>query len=132
MIAPTEHFDAEAQRAAFLVETALEVRALSDTVNYLQGILSHKRSILKAALEATGHKSSTKLIPGVTLKLMPSHTLVCSCHGDDAMACPSVRVGVAVPLEIRVNGTYLSVDFASEYSTPIEPYDGPAPAERAA
>jgi len=130
--ARTEHFDAEQQRAAFLADTALEVRFLNDTVHYLQGILSHKRSILKAALEATGHKSSTTLIAGVTLKVMPSYTLVCSCHGDDAMACPSVRVGVAVTLEIRVNGTYLSVDFASEYSTPIEPYDGPAPAERAA
>ena len=132
MTARTEHFDAEQQRVAFLADTALEVRFLNDTVHYLQGILSHKRSILKAALEGTGHKSSTTLIAGVTLKLMASQTLVCSCHGDDAMACPTVRVGIAVPLELRASGSYLSVDFDAEYATPIELYDGPAPVERAA
>ena len=132
MMPNTEHFDEAQQRAAALADAAFEVRFLTDTINYLQGIVAHKRSILKGAVEQLGQKSSTKLVPGVTLKLTPFEILVCSCHKDDAMACPAVGAGVPVSFEIRVNGTYLGIEYGDEYTLPLEQYDGPAPLERAA
>jgi hypothetical protein len=131
-MARTEHFDESQHQTAMLADTALEVRFITDTINYLQGIVAHKRSILKAALEHRGHKSSTTLIDGVTLKLKPYEIRICTCHHDDAMACPGVLAGVPTSFEIRVNGTYLSIEFENDSWTPIEPYGEPAPLERAA
>jgi hypothetical protein len=128
----TEHFNEEQHHAAALADTAIEVRFLTDTIHYLQGILSHKRGILKAALEARGHKSSTTLVRGATLKLTPFEVPVCTCHWDDALACPAVLAGVPTSFEIRVNGTYLSIDFDADFLSPIEPYDGPAPVDHTA
>jgi hypothetical protein len=132
MIERTEHFNEEQHRAAVHADTALEVRFLSDTINYLEGILAHKRSILKAALEMTGHKSSTTLVRGATLKLKPFEIAICTCHWDDALACPAVLAGVPTSFERQMSGTYLSIEFDSDFQSPIVPYDGPAPLEHAA
>lgn len=131
-MASTEYFDEEQRRAAELEDAALEVRFLTDTIHYLQGIVAHKRSILKAALESRGQKSSTTLVRGATLRLVPFEIPVCTCHHDDALACPAVLAGVPTSFEIRVNGTYLTIDFDRDFTSPIEPYDGPAPLEQAA
>ena len=131
-MARTEHFDEDQHQAAALADAALEVRFLTDTINYLEGIVAHKRGILKAALEARGHKSSTTLMRGATLKLTPFEIPICICHRDDALACPAVLAGVPTSFEVRVNGMYLSIDFDCDFPSPIEPYDGPAPLEQAA
>lgn len=107
-----------------LREIAIELRAIEDTLDYLDGIRSHKRAILRGALEAKGQRSSETIVRGVRLALLPFEILVCTCHGLSAGACPSVLGGLAVAFETRVNGDYLRVTFDADFPRqPVPRFD---------
>jgi len=72
-----------------LIAVAAEVEELSDTISFLVAWRSHQRAVLRGALEATGHKSSSTLVPGKKIGLSPRKVLVCSCHEFVPYACPN-------------------------------------------
>jgi hypothetical protein len=105
----------ERARADALREVAIELRAIEDTLDYLEGIRSHKRAILRGALEAKGQRSSETIVRGVQLALSPFEIIVCTCHGQSVGACPTATTGQPVIFETRVNGDYLSVRFGADF-----------------
>jgi hypothetical protein len=92
-----------------------EVQLLDDTIDYLIGWRAHRRSQLKGVLAALGQKSTSKLVRGVTLKLVPYETLVCECHGDDPAACPAAAAGNAIAIRSVPNGEGISLEFDDDY-----------------
>lgn len=114
----------ERARADALREVAIELRAIDDTLDYLEGIRSHKRAILRGALEERGQRSSETIVRGIKLALSPFEIVVCTCHGLAAGACPNATVGLAVTFETRVNGDYLSVTYGAAFPRhAVPPYD---------
>jgi len=114
----------ERARAEALRQVAIELRAIDDTLDYLDGIRSHKRAILRGALEERGLRSSETIVRGIRLALSPFEIIVCTCHGLSAGACPNARAGLPVTLEARINGDYLSVTFDAGFpKRPVERFD---------
>jgi hypothetical protein len=110
--------------AEALREVAIELRAIDDTLDYLDGIRSHKRAILRGALEERGLRSSETIVRGIRLALSPFEIIVCTCHGLSAGACPNTRAGLPVIFEARINGDYLSVTFDAGFpKRSVEPFD---------
>ena len=105
----------ERARAEALREVAIELRAIDDTLAYLEGIRSHKRAILRGALEERGLRSSETVVRGIRLALSPFEIVVCTCHGLAVGACPNATGGLPVTFETRVNGDYLSVTFGAGF-----------------
>jgi hypothetical protein len=101
----------ERMRSDALRAVAVELRAIDDTIGYLDGLRSHKRSILRGALEAKGQRSSETIVRGVRLALSPFEIVVCTCHGQAAGACENALAGMATTFEVRLNGDYLSVSY---------------------
>jgi len=105
----------ERARADALREVAIELRAIDDTLDYLEGIRSHKRAILRGALEERGQRSSETIVRGIKLALSPFEIVVCTCHGLAAGACANATAGLPVTFETRVNGDYLSVSYGAAF-----------------
>ena len=105
----------ECARAEALREVAIELRAICDTLEYLEGIRSHKRAILRGALEERGLRSSETVVRGIRLALSPFEIVVCTCHGLAVGACPNATAGLPVTFETRVNGDYLSVTYGAGF-----------------
>ena len=114
-MAKVEPTPEERARADALRDVAIELRAIEDTLDYLDGIRSYKRAILRGALEAKGQRSSETIVRGVTLALSPFEIIVCTCHGQSVGACPTAIAGQPVTFETRVNGDYLSVRFGAGF-----------------
>jgi hypothetical protein len=91
------------------------LRAIDDTLGYLDGVRSHKRAILRGALEEKGQHSSETIVRGVRLALSPFEIAVCTCHGQAPGACPNATAGLPVTFETRVNGDYLSVTYGAAF-----------------
>jgi hypothetical protein len=101
----------ERAHAEALREVAIELRAIEDTLGYLDGVRSYKRAVLRGALEYKGQRSSETIVRGVKLALSVSQIVVCTCHALSAEACPHVSAGLPVTFETRVNGDHLRVTF---------------------
>ena len=105
----------ERARTDVLREVAVQLRVIEDTLDYLDGIRSHKRAILRGALEAKGQRSSETIVRGVRLALSPFEIVLCTCHGLAVGACPNATAGLPVSFETRANGDYLSVTFGAGF-----------------
>jgi hypothetical protein len=98
-----------------LREIALEAKALSDTIDYLDGILAWKRMQLRGALEKRGLRSSETVVRGLRMQLRPFTLVVCACHSISAESCPSAAAGEAIELKIVTNGDYLQLTFDTTF-----------------
>lgn len=105
----------------------MELRALDDTIAYLEGIRAHRRSLVRGLLEATGHRSSTTLVRGVGIGLVPREIVVCRCHGIDPAGCPRVGTLTALVLQRRTDGERLRIEYRCFERRPVARYDDDYP-----
>ena len=106
---------ADDPEASVLRQVAIEAKAVSDTIDYLEGILAVKRAQLRGALEKRNLRSSETLVRGVRMQLRPFEILVCSCHSIGAESCPGAATGAAIELQIVTNGDYLQLGFDASF-----------------
>jgi hypothetical protein len=114
-MAKSEPTPEDRSRADALRAVAIELRAIDDTLEYLEGIRSYKRAILRGALEERRQRSSETIVRGIKLALSPFEIVVCTCHGLMAGACPNVTSGLPVTFETRANGDYLRVTYGADF-----------------
>jgi len=105
--------------AAALVEDALEAAlrvvgdgaqyldALDAAINYLRGIRDFEAANLGAALAASGHATTTRIVPGKKIGLRAREITVCACHRVSPYDCPSIE---RITLETQGTGLRLYID----------------------
>src|SRR5665213_1947363 len=70
----------ELAHAQALRDVAIELRAIDDTIDYLESIRALKRANIRAELEARGLRSSETIVRGMKAALSPFEIIVCTCH----------------------------------------------------
>jgi len=98
-----------------LREIAIEAKALSDTIDYLDGILAWKRMQLRGALEKRGLRSSETIVRGLRVQLRPFTLVVWACHSIGAESCPCAAAGEAIERKNVTNGDYLQLTFDTTF-----------------
>jgi hypothetical protein len=112
---------AEDPEAPILRQVAIEAKAVSDTIDYLEGILAVKRAQLRGALEKRSLRSSETLIRGLRMQLRPFEIVVCACHSIGPGSCPTAATGAAIALQVVTNGDYLQLSFDETFPRAVVP-----------
>jgi hypothetical protein len=86
-----------------------ECDMLDDIISWLVGWRHYQRSILRGALEATGHKSSTTLVRGRKIGLRTRQVMVCECHKVVPYACPIASDGTPIAVTMIDDGETLYI-----------------------